>query len=133
LLQDHLDVPVQAITWGHPNLGREFREHQINIFAREFLKIGFSFEHKQKLLEEFASQDANDYPNARYEPCPGMRKERGKKPVDPDEANADRLDPRLLSHHFDAYWQICKALGCTRMPETEAQLALEFVEDKEES
>ncbi|MCS7208638.1 MAG: hypothetical protein NZ874_03620 [Fimbriimonadales bacterium] len=47
LLQERLDVPVQLITWGHPNLGRDFREHQLNVFVVPFTKIGFSFRHKQ--------------------------------------------------------------------------------------
>lgn len=42
LLQEHIGIPVQLITWGHPNRGRAFREHQINIFAQAFLPIGFS-------------------------------------------------------------------------------------------
>ena len=33
LLEEHLKIPIQLITWGHPNMGRNFREHQINIFA----------------------------------------------------------------------------------------------------
>jgi hypothetical protein len=50
LLQEHLNVGVQLITWGHPNLGREWREHQLNVYAEEFLKIGFYFEYKQAAL-----------------------------------------------------------------------------------
>jgi len=113
LLQEHLHVPVQLITWGHPNLGRAFREHQINIFAEPFLKIGFSFEHKQKLLEEFAKSDVKSA-HRHYEPCPGARQIRGKKVRDPDEGNADKLDPCLVGKHYDAYWQVCQAVGCTR-------------------
>lgn len=33
LLEEHLTIPIQLITWGHPNMKRNFREHQINIFA----------------------------------------------------------------------------------------------------
>lgn len=28
LLQEHIGIPVQLITWGHPNMGRAFREHR---------------------------------------------------------------------------------------------------------
>jgi hypothetical protein len=129
LLQEHLDVPVQLITYGHPNLGRSFREHQLNIFAEAFLKVGFSFEHKQKILEEFAAADSVHAPQASYQPCPGMRKLRGTKPTDPDENNAEKLDARLVGHHFDAYWQICKALGCPRYPVPGTQMEMEFLED----
>jgi len=116
LLQEHLEVPVQLITWGHPNLGRDFREHQLNMFAEPFLKIGFTFKHKQTILEELANYNVQHYPSANYQPCPGMRRLRGKKPSDPDENNAEKLDPRLVGNHYDAYWQICKALGCPRLP-----------------
>jgi len=48
MLQEHLGLAVHMITWGHPNMNRDFREHQLNIFAEEYLKIGFSFKHKQQ-------------------------------------------------------------------------------------
>ncbi len=128
LLQEQLDVPVQLITYGHPNLNRGFREHQLNIFASAFLRIGFSFEHKQALLEEFAAANEKSHPNANNDPCPGMRRLRAAKPNDPDENKADKLDARLLGNHYDAYWQICKALGCTRVPAVDQPL-LEFEEE----
>lgn len=133
LLQEQLDVPVQLITYGHPNLGRAFREHQLNIFARAFLSVGFSFKHKQQILEEFAEADEANAPHASYDPCPGIRRVRGTKPSDAEENNAARLDPRLVGEHFDAYWQICKALGCPRYPADDSQLALDFVDDTAEA
>ncbi|MBM3302908.1 MAG: hypothetical protein FJY85_23545, partial [Deltaproteobacteria bacterium] len=116
LLQEHLEVPVQLITWGHPNMGREFREHQINIFAKAFLRVGFTFEHKQRILEEFAGWDEDNTKAIDDDYCPGSRRLTTHKPGDPAENEADKLDQRLAGHHFDAYWQICKRLGCTRMP-----------------
>lgn len=131
LLQEHLNVPVQLITWGHPNLGRKFREHQINIFAKPFLDVGFSFEHKQKILQEFAEWDDKNARTTNYAPCPGMRNIRKHKPPDPDENNAEKLGSALVGNHYDAYWQICKALGCTRMPDKGVQLELDFIDDTE--
>jgi hypothetical protein len=122
LLQEHLEVPVQLITWGHPNLGRGFREHQLNIFADAFLGIGFTFKHKQTILEELAEHNTQNYQKAKKLPCPGMRRLHGTKSSAPDENNAEKLDPRLVGNHYDAYWQICKALGCKRMPIDESQL-----------
>lgn len=113
VLQDGLNVPVQNITWGHPNMGRAFREHQINIFAIPFLEIGFSFEHKQRVLEELAAADR--YLRGDYNGCPGRRQVRGAKELDPDESS-DRLPTELQGQHFDSYWQICRALGCSREP-----------------
>ncbi len=114
LLQEQLGIPVQLITWGHPNMGRKFREHQINIFIEPFSKIGFSFAHKQTILNEFREYDKTHLKPIEYLPCPGMRKRSKSKPHDPDENNAEKLDDRLLSHHYDAYWQICHSLGCTK-------------------
>jgi len=113
VLQRHLNIPVQLITWGHPNMGRDFREHQINIFAKSFLSVGFNFSHKQKLLEEFADQDGDKLPNADYKFCPGREKRMSVKKKDHDEGiyNENKLDPLLIGKHCDHYWQICKYLG----------------------
>lgn len=121
LLQEGLQIPVQNITWGHPNMNRDFREHQINIFAVPFLKIGFTFQHKPVVLEELALQDTqrND---SRFVGCPGRRRIRVLKDSD-DRENDDRLPPEIRGKHFDSYWQICKAFGCTREPQP-AQLSL---------
>ena len=115
LLEEHLAVPVQLITWGHPNMGRDFREHQINIFAVPFGEIGFSLPHKQALLEEFIEQDKERYPNKTYKPCVGRKKVRKRKEKDKRESD-QKLDDRLKGKHFNAYWQICKKLGCPRTP-----------------
>ena len=115
LLEEHLTIPVQLITWGHPNMGRDFREHQINIFAMPFGNIGFSLPHKQAILEEFIQQDKKNHPHKSYNPCLGRKKLRKRKPKDNRE-NSERLDDRLNGKHFNAYWQICKKLGCPRTP-----------------
>ncbi len=130
LLQQHLQVPVQLITWGHPNMGRAFREHQINIFAEPFLHIGFSFRHKQRLLEEFAERDRKRHPNASYHPCPAVRRIRKQKAADPAVNDERHLDARLVGKHFDAYFQICKALGCKQLSTNTEEAAL-FADDVE--
>jgi len=122
LLQEHLNVPVQLITWGHPNLGRDFREHQLNIFAEPFLSIGFSLEYKQKILEEFVDWDREHLQKIDYRFCPGVRRMRESKPIHKGE-NSEKLDKRLIGKHFDSYWQICKALGCQRIPADLSQVA----------
>jgi hypothetical protein len=115
LLQDHLDVPVQNIIWGHPNMNRDFREHQINIFVVPFLKIGFSIAFKQKLLEEFADEDMKAPTKFRYVPCPGKKRVgASRKPKHSGEEDEEKLDPRLVGKHFNKYWQICQSLGCKK-------------------
>lgn len=117
LLEEHLKIPVQLITWGHPNMNRDFREHQINIFAVPFGEIGFSFPHKQTLLQEYIEHDKEHHSSKTYTPCIGRRAlgNRKRKPKD-DRENDDRLDEKLKGQHFNAYWQICKKLGCPRTP-----------------
>jgi len=131
LLQEHIEVPVQLITWGHPNLGRGFREHQLNIFADAYERIGFTFDHKSIILTELAQANRKHHPSIEPRPCPGLRELRAKKPVHPDEWARDKLDPRLAGKHVDGYWQICKKLGCERMPPDDGQTKLEFVDDTE--
>lgn len=73
LLKD-VDVPVQNIDWGHPNIrdsnseeynkGKHrawFREHQIKIYADEFEKIGFSMEHKKRALKKLAEINREEW------------------------------------------------------------------------
>lgn len=129
LLQTQCGIPVHLITWGHPNLGRGFKEHQINIFAEHFRTIGFSFDHKQKMLEELAFQDAAHPEHHRqYRPCPGpggrIVQPHRVKPVDPQETNAAHLPIPLVGQHYDAYWQICYACGCHQAPTTNGQNVL---------
>lgn len=127
LLQEGLNVPVQNITWGHPNMNRGFREHQINIFAAPFLKIGFSFRHKQQVLEEFAQHDMLQ--GGSYQGCPGRRIVRRRKDPDPREFDP-HLPLALNGQHFDSYWQICKALGCPREPQPNQLRLLEPLESE---
>ena len=93
-----------------------------------FLRIGFYFDYKQQALEELAQANLA-LGRPAQSPCPGQRRLRGRKPPDPQEANAERLDPALVGRHFDAYWQICRALGCTRRPPPGQQLEM-LLEDE---
>lgn len=131
LLQDHVGVPVQLITWGHPNMKRAFREHQLNIFAEHYRSIGFSFEHKRQILDELAKENAGLSSPPTDDFCPGSRLVRHRKSRDKDEANREKLDPNLVNKHFDAYWQICRAVGCTRRP-VSSQVDLELDVEQED-
>mgnify|MGYP000020472284 CR=1 FL=1 len=124
LLQDYLHVPVDTITWGHPNIrdpklkdyrnGKRHawaREHQIKIFADDFKQIGFYMEHKQEILEELAEyNEVKGFEKAKYCDPP---KEIRKKPRHPEE-NSDKLPETLRGRHYDSSWQICADLGCWR-------------------
>ena len=129
LMEEHLEVPVQLVTWGHPNMGRDFREHQVNIFAVPFGRIGFSLEHKQGILEEFIEHDRKYAPDKMYNPCLGKKKIRKRKRRSEAE-NHERLDERIRGQHFNAYWQICKRLGCPRTPKVVQEMLWEFDEQE---
>ena len=125
LIQDYLKIPVDTITYGHPNLrdpkmveynkGRKeawAREHQIKIFADEFEKIGFYMSHKQEILEELAEYNRKKkFRKAKF--CSPPKRITSNKPVHPEE-NSEKLPKELRGVHCDSYWQVCAALGCKR-------------------
>lgn len=126
ILQDGLRVPVQTITWGHPNIrdsnlaeykaGRKkawAREHQIKIFAEYYLPVGFYIKHKHEILKELADYNKRKFPNAKVTFCMPPKKIYRTKEIHPAE-NDISLPSEIRGKHFDAYWQICCELGCIR-------------------
>ena len=125
LLQDHLNIPVDTIAWGHPNIrdpnlneyneGRRnawTREHQIKIFAEDFEKIGFYMEHKQEILNELARYNReHGFKESKF--CTPPKRIRKKKPEHPEE-KSEKLPQELRGKHYNAYWEICVDLGCLR-------------------
>lgn len=126
LLQDYLEVPVNTIAWGHPNVrdpnlrdynagrtGSWAREHQIKIYAEAFEKIGFYIEHKQEILNELADYNKEHFKHPPKFCDPTKNKKLRLKPSHPEE-NSDKLPEEIRGKHYDAYWQICCDLGCYR-------------------
>lgn len=124
LLQVRLDIPVHLIQWGHPNVrsphsrgsGSQWaKEHQIKVFSEAFEEVSFYVDYKRKILSEFAEDDRYRYSGrvSFCNPSPSIRRIR-EKPIHNDEGS-DRLPEELRGSHFDAYWQICKKLGCTQL------------------
>lgn len=110
LLKD-LDVPVQNIDWGHPNIrdpnlkdynkGKTkvwFREHQIKIFAEEFESIGFSIEHKKRALKKLADINKDEWDKH----CKLKAKESKKEKL--KELWLSRVG-NLKTKHHKFYWQ----------------------------
>ena len=123
MLQQDLNVPVQNLQWGHPNVrepnvtkskGTSWaKEHQLKIFAEAFGRIGFYVPYKQRILEEFIIEDAKlggTIP-PKCNPNPKVREIRKIKPKHPGEKDK-HLPHGLRGKHFNAYWQICLAMGC---------------------
>jgi hypothetical protein len=122
LLQVHLQVPVQHILWGHPNLrdpkGRGAawaKEHRIRIYADAFLRVGFHFPFKQRILEDLSQSNARSrkvQPHA----CNPLALHRVKvKKRHKDEKSKD-LPEALRGRHFDTYYQICQQMGAQGQP-----------------
>lgn len=118
VLQEDLDVKVANILWGHPNVrapnelnSRSWaKEHRIRIFAPEFEKVGFRFEFKTELLEEFCKWNERK-PKPKKFCCPVSTRE-NEKPDHPGEQDT-RL-PENQRRHFDNYREICASLGCAQ-------------------
>ena len=129
LLKD-VNIPVQAIDWAHPNMrdgnlvkyneGKpDFwkKEHQIKIWANEFLPIGFAVIHKKEALEQFADElllgitndnkNANELTHKFYWEGKGRNK---TKPIHPGE-NDEFIPPEIRGKHYDSWKDIASDLG----------------------
>ncbi len=119
-----LDIPVQTIDFGHPNFrdsnlkkyneGKPYywkKEHQVKIWANEFLPIGFNIVHKQKALENYADElldylDENKTHQFYWEKKPRIR----KKPIHPME-NDESLPEKIRGIHYESWTQLAEDLG----------------------
>lgn len=119
-----LDVPVQTIDFGHPNFrdsnlkkydeGKHYywkKEHQVKIWANEFLPIGFNIVHKQRALEKYADElleylDENKTHKFYWEKL--IRKR--EKAIHPME-NDDSLPECIRGKHFESWTELAKVLG----------------------
>ena len=124
MLKD-VDVPVQTIDFGHPNfrdsnlkkynegkLNYWKKEHQIKIFANEFLTIGFNIQHKQEALEKYSEELLEFIDPVKthkfYWEKPIRKKE--NKPIHPQE-NDLSLPNEIRGKHFNSWTEIAELLG----------------------
>ena len=114
-----IQVPIQNINYGHPNLrdpnnkkgNRSWaKEHQIKIFAEDYQKIGFYISHKEQALTELADINKSNFDTS-IPLCDGTTNRLKTKPVHPDENDSD-LPSEIKGRHFDAYKEICNCLNC---------------------
>lgn len=119
-----LDVPVQTIDFGHPNFrdsnlkkyneGKLYywkKEHQVKIWANEFLPIGFNIEHKQRALELYTEElleylDENKTHKFYWEKS--IRKKR--KPFHP-MVNDLSLPEKIRGKHYESWTELAEELG----------------------
>lgn len=123
MLKD-VDVPVQNIDFGHPNFrdgnlvkynqGQKLfwkKEHQVKIFANEFLPIGFNIKHKEDALKKYADEllefiDSNKTHKFYWEKT--IRK--SDKPIHPGE-NDMSLPSEIRGKHFNSWTELAGYLG----------------------
>jgi hypothetical protein len=123
MLRD-VDIPVQTIDFGHPNFRdanmvkynagmTKFwkKEHQVKIFANEFLPVGFNITHKQDALEKYSEEtlefiDPEKTHKFYWEKTPRIK----IKPVHPEE-NDDSLPIEIRGRHFDTWTELASYLG----------------------
>lgn len=125
-----VDVPVQNIDWAHPNMrdgnlvkynsGKPNfwkKEHQIKIYANEFLAIGFGVIHKNQALEKYSNElmvgfrklgkDAASTTHRYYWETREVLK---GKPIHPAE-NDTFIPSCIRGKHYDSWKKIAKDLG----------------------
>lgn len=119
-----LDVPVQSIDFGHPNfrdselkkyskgkINYWKKEHQIKIWANEFLKIGFNVLHKQQALEKYAYELLKyKSPEKTHRFYWEKQIKRKSKPVHPSEFD-ESLPEEIRGEHFDSWTDLARKLG----------------------
>ncbi len=129
LLKD-VDITVQSIDWAHPNMrdgnlkkynegSPNFwkKEHQIKIYANEFLPIGFSVIHKNQALKKFSDElvagykkdgkQASDITHLFYWQGRGKIKVKSPHPCENDNFIPDKIRGK----HYNSWKEIAKDLG----------------------
>lgn len=123
MLKD-VDIPVQTIDFGHPNFrdanlkkynsgNRNFwkKEHQVKIYANEFLPVGFNIKHKQEALEKYSAELLKYIsPEQTHKFYWEKSVRRSPKPIHPGETDPS-LPPEIRGKHFDSWTDLAKALG----------------------
>lgn len=119
-----LNIPVQTIDFGHPNFRDSYlkkynegkpnywkKEHQVKIWANEFLPIGFNIVHKQRALKKYSLELLN-YLNEeithKFYWENQIRKR--SKPVHPME-NDDSLPECIRGKHYNSWTELAEELG----------------------
>lgn len=122
MLKD-VGVPVQTIDFGHPNFrdgklakynaGKPYfwkKEHQIKVYANEFLVIGFNIKHKQDALEKYSEELMNSLASDTHKFYWEKTIRKGNKPIHPCESDAS-LPEEIRGRHFDSWTDLARFLG----------------------
>ena len=125
------DIPVQNIDWAHPNMrdgkltkynqGKPNfwkKEHQVKIWANEFMPVGFGIIHKQQALEMYSDELLAGYRKDNKLPekythryyWETIKKVTKNKPIHPCE-NDEFIPLTIRGKHFNSWTEIAKELG----------------------
>ena len=119
-----IDVPIQTIDFGHPNFrdgklvkykeGKKTfwkKEHQIKIFANEFLPVGFNIKHKHEALEKYSAELLEFADETKTHKFYWERKiVKTVRPHHPGE-NDPSLPAIIRGRHFDSWTELAALLG----------------------
>lgn len=123
MLKD-LDIPVQTIDFGHPNFrdsnlkkyneGKPYywkKEHQVKIWANEFLPIGFNIVHKQRALEKYADELLDYLDENKTHQFYWEKTQRKKsKPFHPMVTD-EHIPTAVRGKHYESWTELAKDLG----------------------
>lgn len=124
MLRD-VDIPIQNINFGHPNfrdgnlkdynkghINSWKKEHQIKIFANEFIPIGFNITHKQESLEKLSAELLQHMSPETTHKFYWERKTIKKKPTPTHPGEKDTSLPlNIRDRHFNSWQELSSYLG----------------------
>jgi hypothetical protein len=139
LLQQDLEIPVNGILWGHPNIRDPqalnsnigIREHQFRVYAETFEQVGFDISYKAEMLKEFAEDDRKKNPGPTPFCNPDANERVRQKSRHPKEKSS-LIPPSIRGRHFNSCREICRALGCKQSAQQKLGMISEEVEPFEE-
>lgn len=127
-----IDIPVQNIDWAHPNMRdgnvRKYnegspnfwkKEHQVKIWANEFLPVGFCILHKNQELKVLSNELEVGIINIEHKANSKvvthryywqLRPNNRLKPSHPSE-NDSFIPIEIRGRHFNSWREIAQALG----------------------
>lgn len=132
-LRSQFDLPIHTIDWGHPNIRdgnlKDFfetrptswsREHQVKFFPEYYQSFRFRISSKQEMFKELTEHNERVIFDERDDWYPPTKITKGKlKAYHPGEG--DLRIPEIARKHFDAFWQINLAMGCTFLKDLQSK------------
>ena len=88
------------------------KEHQIKIYANEFLPIGFNIKHKQEALEKYSDEllkHLNPEKTHKYYWEKNIKK--GKEKLKHPGENDPSLPKEIRGKHFNSWTELARVLG----------------------